>query len=86
MRLALAKRLLLGARMPLAQARHERLNKTVALAVFASDPLSSVAYATEERASEESTASPVTRERRSCSACAVEMGLPTSSRLSPVRG
>ena len=34
--------------MPLAQARHERLGKTAALAVFASDPLSSVAYATEE--------------------------------------
>src|SRR5262249_57636234 len=34
--------------MPLAQARHERLGRTVALAVFASDPLSSVAYATEE--------------------------------------
>jgi amino acid transporter len=48
MRLGLVKRLLLGAPMPLAQARHERLNKTVALAVFASDPLSSVAYATEE--------------------------------------
>jgi len=48
MRLVLVKRLLVGAPMPLAQARHERLNKTVALAVFASDPLSSVAYATEE--------------------------------------
>src|SRR5436309_2316120 len=48
MRLVLVKRLLLGAPMPLAQARHERPNKTVALAVFASDPLSSVAYATEE--------------------------------------
>jgi amino acid transporter len=48
MRLALLKRLLVGAPMPLAQARHERLSKTVALAVFASDPLSSVAYATEE--------------------------------------
>jgi hypothetical protein len=34
--------------MPLAQAGHERLGKAVALAVFASDPLSSVAYATEE--------------------------------------
>lgn len=34
--------------MPLAQARHERLGKAVGLAVFASDPLSSVAYATEE--------------------------------------
>ena len=45
-----------------------------------------MAYATDESASEESTASPVTRERRSFSACAVEMGLPTSSRLSPVRG
>src|SRR5213593_3436782 len=48
MRLALVKRALLGAPMPLAQARHERLSNTVALAVFASDPLSSVAYATEE--------------------------------------
>lgn len=48
MRLALLKRLLVGAPMPLAQARHERLGKAVALAVFASDPLSSVAYATEE--------------------------------------
>jgi amino acid transporter len=42
------KRALVGPPMPLAQARHERLSKTVALAVFASDPLSSVAYATEE--------------------------------------
>ena len=48
MRLALLKRALVGAPMPLAQARHERLGRTVALAVFASDPLSSVAYATEE--------------------------------------
>src|SRR5206468_1439479 len=48
MRLALVKRLLVGPPMPLAQARHERIGKSVALAVFASDPLSSVAYATEE--------------------------------------
>ncbi len=48
MRLVLVKRLLVGAPMPLAQARHERLGKPVALAVFASDALSSVAYATEE--------------------------------------
>src|SRR5256712_14049051 len=48
MRLALVKRPLVGPPMPLAQARHERLGKAVALAVFASDPLSSVAYATEE--------------------------------------
>ncbi|HET9491903.1 MAG TPA: APC family permease [Methylomirabilota bacterium] len=48
MRLALLKRLLVGQPMPLAQARHERLGKAGALAVFASDPLSSVAYATEE--------------------------------------
>ncbi len=34
--------------MTLAHAPHERLSKTVALAVFASDPLSSNAYATEE--------------------------------------
>jgi amino acid transporter len=48
MRLVLLKRWLVGPPMPLAQLRHERLAKTVALAVFASDPLSSVAYATEE--------------------------------------
>ena len=48
MRIALLKRWLVGEPMPLAQARHERLGKSVALAVFASDPLSSVAYATEE--------------------------------------
>ena len=34
--------------IPTAQSRHERLRKTTALAVFASDALSSVAYATEE--------------------------------------
>jgi amino acid transporter len=48
MRMQAIKRLLVGAPMPLSQARHERLGKSVALAVFASDPLSSVAYATEE--------------------------------------
>src|SRR6267143_2064103 len=48
MRVTLVKLLLVGAPMPLAQARHERLGKAAALAVFASDPLSSVAYATEE--------------------------------------
>jgi amino acid transporter len=42
------KRLLLGTPLPTAQARHERLDKAPALAVFASDALSSVAYATEE--------------------------------------
>src|SRR5258705_5094777 len=48
MRLTLVKRWLVGPPMPLAQARHERLSKRVALAVFSSDALSSVAYATEE--------------------------------------
>jgi len=47
-RVALLKRALVGAPMPLAQARHERLRKRVALAVFSSDAMSSVAYATEE--------------------------------------
>jgi amino acid transporter len=46
-RLTLLKRLLVGPPIPLAQARHERLSKTAALAVFASDALSSNAYATE---------------------------------------
>jgi hypothetical protein len=48
MRLTLVKRLLVGAPMPLAQARHERLGKAAALAVFASDPLSSGADPTHE--------------------------------------
>jgi len=47
-RLHRLKRLLVGTPLPTAQARHERLGKATALAVFASDPLSSVAYATEE--------------------------------------
>jgi len=47
-RFTLLKRVLVGPPMPLAQARHERLRKRVALAVFSSDALSSVAYATEE--------------------------------------
>jgi amino acid transporter len=42
------KRMLLGSPLPTAQSRHERLGKATALAVFASDALSSVAYATEE--------------------------------------
>jgi amino acid transporter len=48
MEMSILKRLIVGAPMPLAQARHERLSKTVALAVFSSDAMSSVAYATEE--------------------------------------
>ena len=47
-RLHRLKRLFVGTPLPTAQSRHERLNKTTALAVFASDALSSVAYATEE--------------------------------------
>ncbi|MGZ5300655.1 MAG: APC family permease, partial [Actinomycetota bacterium] len=42
------KRLLLGPALPTADLAHERLGKPTALAVFASDNLSSVAYATEE--------------------------------------
>jgi hypothetical protein len=42
------KKLLVGSPLATAQARHERLSKTAALAVFSSDALSSVAYATEE--------------------------------------
>ena len=48
MQASLFKRLVVGPPMPLSQARHERLTKTTALAVFASDALSSTAYATEE--------------------------------------
>ena len=48
MNASLVKRLLVGAPKPSEQARHERLSKVVALPVFSSDALSSVAYATEE--------------------------------------
>src|SRR5881628_2654959 len=47
-RLSRLKRVFLGSPLPTAQSRHERLAKATALAVFASDALSSVAYATEE--------------------------------------
>jgi len=42
------KRLLLGGPLATAEAKHERLGKISALAIFASDMMSSVAYATEE--------------------------------------
>ena len=44
----LAKRAILGPALPTAQLEHQRLGKPTALAVFASDNLSSSAYATEE--------------------------------------
>ena len=47
-RLHQLKRLFVGTPLPTAQSRHERLSKPTALAVFASDALSSTAYATEE--------------------------------------
>src|SRR5258705_6185223 len=48
MEMSILKRLIVGAPMPPAPARPGRLSKTVALAVFSSDAMSSVAYATEE--------------------------------------
>jgi amino acid transporter len=42
------KRLFVGTPLATSQSRHERLGKATALATFASDALSSVAYATEE--------------------------------------
>ncbi len=42
------KRAVLGPALPTARLKHERLGKPTALAVFASDNLSSSAYATEE--------------------------------------
>lgn len=48
MRLYNLKRVLVGEPIPTAQARHERLSRPLGLAVFASDNLSSVAYASEE--------------------------------------
>ncbi|HET8579121.1 MAG TPA: APC family permease [Methylomirabilota bacterium] len=48
MKIGTLKKLFVGSPLATAQARHERLSKTSALAVFSSDALSSVAYATEE--------------------------------------
>ncbi|HEV8437381.1 MAG TPA: APC family permease [Methylomirabilota bacterium] len=48
MKISAFKKLFVGTPLATAQARHERLSKTSALAVFSSDALSSVAYATEE--------------------------------------
>src|SRR5512134_660641 len=48
MNISAVKKLFVGSPLATAQARHERLSKTSALAVFSSDALSSVAYATEE--------------------------------------
>jgi amino acid transporter len=47
-RVHVLKRILLGEPLSTAQARHERLSKVTGLAIFASDNLSSVAYASEE--------------------------------------
>src|SRR6266571_4277252 len=44
----LLKRLVLGRPLATARLEHERLGKPTALAVFSSDNMSSVAYATEE--------------------------------------
>ena len=48
MKISTLKKVFVGRPLATAQARHERLSKSSALAVFASDALSSVAYATEE--------------------------------------
>jgi amino acid transporter len=42
------KRLLVGRPIPTAEQEHQRLSKTIALATFSSDAISSTAYATEE--------------------------------------
>lgn len=45
---AIIRRILFGAPLPTARQKHERLSKFLALPVFASDAVSSTAYATEE--------------------------------------
>ena len=50
------RHLIVGSPLRTAEQAHERLTKTKALAIFSSDALSSVAYATEERLSEEKIA------------------------------
>src|SRR4026207_310618 len=48
MKISRLKQRIVGRPIATAQARHERLGRVTGLAVFASDNLSSVAYATEE--------------------------------------
>lgn len=48
MNISTFKKVFVGTPLATAQARHERLSRAAALAVFSSDALSSVAYATEE--------------------------------------
>ena len=42
------KRIFVGRPIPSSEEHHQRLSKVIALAVFASDAISSTAYATEE--------------------------------------
>ena len=44
----MAKHVLVGRPLTSDEAEHQRLPKTIALATFSSDPISSTAYATEE--------------------------------------
>src|SRR5215217_1125983 len=46
--MAMLKRLLIGQPIASSEEQHQRLPKSIALAVFASDAISSTAYATEE--------------------------------------
>src|SRR5205814_4901037 len=46
--LALVKRILVGRPLATTEQEHQRISKTIALAVFSSDAISSTAYATEE--------------------------------------
>ncbi|HEY3241358.1 MAG TPA: amino acid permease, partial [Acidimicrobiia bacterium] len=46
--LSFLKRFFVGRPLPSADQEHQRLIKTIALAVFSSDAISSTAYATEE--------------------------------------
>ena len=46
--MAILKRLLVGRPIPTVEQEHQRIPKTIALAVFSSDAISSTAYATEE--------------------------------------
>ena len=45
---SILKRIFVGRPIPTSEAEHRRLPKTIALATFSSDPISSTAYATEE--------------------------------------
>ena len=86
MKISAVKKLFVGSPLATAQARHERLSKASALAVFSSDALSSVAYATEDSGSLAKIGSASRFDSSVSPSLSVRNGLPSTMRLNQVVG